>query len=258
MSKRPPAVTTAIDGGLATVRMGRDHGNAINDELLDGLIAAFEGAGRDTAVRGVLLAASGKIFCPGLDLIELRAFDRAELRRFMTKLSRCFQALFTFPKPVVAAISGHALAGGCVIALTTDWRVLRWGALLGLNEIRVGLPLPLDVALLLESSVLAPRLAEVALLGANYTDDAAVAAGLAHEVHEAEGFEAFCLSRLGEYASRNAAAFALTKRYLRSGVVERVEASRGAFVDEFVDVWFTEDSQRTIDRVLDDLESRKR
>lgn len=251
------AVTTTRDGALATVRMGRAHGNAINDELLDGLLGAFEEAGRDPSVRGVLLAASGKIFCPGLDLLELHTFDRPSLRRFMGKLTKCFLTLFNFPKPVVAAISGHALAGGCVIALTTDWRILRWGALVGLNEIRVGLPLPLDVALVLKDSVPPHRLSEVALLGANYTDEAAVAAGLVHEVHESVGFEDYCRSRLDEYASKNAAAFSLTKRYLRSAVSERVDASGGSFVDEFLDIWFTEDSQRTIATVVHELERGK-
>jgi enoyl-CoA hydratase len=251
------AVSVEREGGLATVRMSRAHGNAINGDLLDGLISTFDEAARDPGVRGVLLAATGKIFCPGLDLIELRGLDRPALRAFMEKLTRCFLTLYSFPKPVVAAISGHALAGGCVIALTTDWRVLRWGALVGLNEIRVGLPLPLDVALVLKDSLPPHRLTEVALLGANYTDDAAVAAGLVHEVHQAEGFEAYCLARLDEYASRNSAAFALTKRYLRLAVVERVGASGGAFVDEFLDIWFTEESQRTIAKVVDDLQSRK-
>jgi enoyl-CoA hydratase len=237
--------------------MTRAHGNAINDGLLDGLLAAFDDAARDPAVRGVLLAASGKIFCPGLDLIELRKLDRPALHRFMSKLTKCFLALYTFPKPVVAAISGHALAGGCVIALTSDWRVLRWGALVGLNEIRVGLPLPLDVALVLKDSVPPHRLSEVALLGANYTDDAALAAGIVHEVHEADGFEAYCLSRLDGFASKNSAAFALTKRYLRGAVAERVDAARGSFVDEFLDIWFTEESQRTIAMVVDELERRK-
>jgi enoyl-CoA hydratase len=255
--RNPAAVTTTRDGGLATVRMGRAHGNAINDDLLDGLLEAFGEAERDPSVRGVILAASGKVFCPGLDLLELRALDRPTLRRFMTKLSRCFLTLFTFPKPVVAAISGHALAGGCVLALATDWRVLRWGALVGLNEIRVGLPLPLDVALVLKDSVSPHRLAEVALLGANYTDEAAVQVGLVHEVQQAEGFDAYCRTRLEEFAAKNTAAFGLTKRYLRAAVAERVEASGGAFVEEFLDVWFTEDSQRMIGKVVEDLERRK-
>jgi enoyl-CoA hydratase len=252
-----PSVTASLDDGILTVRMGRPHGNAINAELLRGLIGAFEAAREEPAVRGVLFASSGKIFCPGLDLQELRDFDRGELGSFMELLSACVIALYSFPKPVVAAISGHALAGGCILALAADWRVLRWGALVGLAEIRVGLPLPLDVALVLREAVHPSRLAEVALLGSNFTDDAAVAAGLVHEVHEAEGFEAHCIARLREFASREPLAFARTKAYLRSQTVDRIRGLGGAHIEEFVDSWFSEGTQASIRRIVDELKSRR-
>lgn len=257
MPDRDSPIARTEDAGLLTLRMNRRHGNAINPELVEGMIDALTEARANPAVRGVLLASSGKIFCPGLDLLELRSYDRATLERFLGRLSDCWNALFTFPKPLVAAISGHALAGGCVLALTADRRVLRWGALVGLNEVRVGLPLPFDVALVLREAVHPRHLADVALLGSNFTDEAAVAAGLVHEVHEADGFEPYCLSRLEEYASRDARAFALTKGYLRSEVVERVRAARNAYIPDFLDTWFSASTQAAIQRVVEDLESRR-
>ncbi|MCY0726014.1 enoyl-CoA hydratase/isomerase family protein, partial [Klebsiella pneumoniae] len=82
------------------------------------------------------------------------------------------------PKPVVAAVGGHAVAGGCVLALTADWRVIKHGAVIGLAEVRVGVPFPFGVVTLLERSIAPARLAEVALFGRNYESEEAVATGL--------------------------------------------------------------------------------
>ena len=143
MSHEKQAVTVTVDEHLATVRLDREHGNAVNDDLLQGLMTAYNEAIADPEVRGVLLASAGKLFSPGLDLRDLLEFDRRQMHRFMSRFSACLIVMYTCPKPVVAALGGHALAGGCVLALTAEWRVLKEGALIGLNEVRVGVPLPL-------------------------------------------------------------------------------------------------------------------
>jgi Delta3-Delta2-enoyl-CoA isomerase len=239
-------VTLTVEGGLLIAQLARPHGNAINEELVEELIVACDRAEGDPAIRGVLLSASGKLFCPGLDLVELRRLDRPAMERFMGRFGECVLRLFALGKPMVAALHGHAVAGGCVLALTADWRVLRHGAMIGLNEIRVGVPLPYGVALILRESVAPARREEVALFGRNYVDDEAVATGLAHEVRDAEGFEEHCRARLGELADKDSRAFALTKRYLRAATIERVRAGGGRFAGEFLDAWFSPDTRARI------------
>ncbi len=251
-------MTSSVQGGLAIVRLDREHGNAIDDSLLGGLMDAFQRAEADPGVRGVLLAAAGKLFCPGLDLIELVGFDRRAMARFIERFAACMLSLYTFPKPMVAAVGGHALAGGCILALTADLRVVREGALIGLHEIRIGVPLPFGVALILRESVHSTRLHEVALLGRDYSDAEAVATGLAHEIHAAEGFEEHALARLAEFASRDPLAFATTKRYLRAAAVERIRAHDRLFLEEFLDCWFAEGTRRRIGEIVAGLEERRR
>ena len=250
------AVTFGVEGGLATVRMRREHGNAINGDLLDGLEVAFRWAADDPRVRGVLLAAGGKLFCPGLDLHDLAALDRPSMARFMARFSGTIFAMHTFPKPVVAAIGGHALAGGCLLTLTADWRVLRNGALVGLNEIKVGVPLPFAVTHLLRDSVHRPRLEEVALLGRNYSGREAVRTGLVHEILEDDRFEEHCLERLEEFASKDLSAFGHTKRYLRSATAELMRAEDGRHADEFLDCWFSPETRTRIEQIVADLGAR--
>ncbi|HKQ61568.1 MAG TPA: enoyl-CoA hydratase/isomerase family protein [Candidatus Polarisedimenticolaceae bacterium] len=250
-------VTLSVDEGLATLRLARAHGNAINGELVADLLDACERIEGDAAIRGVLLAAAGKLFCPGLDLQELSELGREALEAFIARFSACILRLVELPKPVVAAIGGHAVAGGCVLALTADWRVLRRGALIGLNEVQVGVPFPYGVAMLLRESVSAPRREEVALFGRNYRDEEALAAGLAHELHGEEGFERVARARLAELAAKEPRAFSITKRYLRSVLVERMRQHETRLREDFVTSWFAPETRGRVAAIVAELRSRK-
>ena len=242
-------------GGLAVVRLAREHANAINRQLVLDLTAAADELAADESIRGVLLTAAGKIFCPGLDLIELSEYPRDAMESFMAKFGDLILRLFVFPKPLIAGVSGHALAGGCVLAMTADWKILKAGSRIGLNEIRVGVALPFEVTQILRGSVPPGRLEEVALVGRNYTGADAVAAGLAHELHDALGFEAACLARLAEFASKDPFAYFRTKHYLRAELVERAAADRAAHRREFIDSWFSEGTKRRVAEIVAGLKA---
>ena len=255
MKTRRSAVTVSAENGLATFRLSREHGNAIDLDLVEALIDACRRTSSDSSIRGVLLASSGSLFCPGFDLQVLVDCGREEMDRFMRGFHECLLALYSFPAPVVAALSGHAVAGGCILALTADWRVLRRDAMIGLNEVRVGVPLPYGVAHVLRDSVHRPRLEEVALLGRNYTNEEALATGLVHEVHEEAGFEDHARARLEEFASKDPGAFAATKRYLRSFTLERIRSEEAAHRAEFLDRWFSSATRRRIEAIVEGLRS---
>lgn len=250
------AIGITIDEGLATLRLSREHGNAINEELVESMIGACRRLNADDEVRGVLLAAEGKLFSPGLDLQELGEYDRPRMTRFLDRFNACILMLYTLHKPVVAAMHGHAVAGGCVLALTADWRVLREGALVGLNEVRIGVPFPFGVAMILRESVPRARLGEVAMFGRNYEGQEAVDSGLVHELHWEKGFEAHCRSRLAELADRDPRAFAITKRYLRSSTVERIRANDPKFTADFLDAWFSPSTGERLRKIVEDLKKR--
>jgi enoyl-CoA hydratase len=238
--------------------MARAHGNAINGALADDLTAACRRAGEDPTIRGVMLTGAGKLFCPGLDVQELIELDRPAMEDFLGRLNTCVLTLYTFPKPMVARLHGHTIAGGCVVALTADWRVLCDGALVGLNEVRVGVPFPYGVSMILRESAPSPKVEEVALFGRNYRGEDAVAAGLAHEIHPAEGFDDHCRARLEELAQRDARAFSISKRYLRSPVVERIRAHERELMHEFLDSWFSPATQARLAGMVEELRDRPR
>lgn len=234
-------------GRIAVLRLDKARGNAIDEPLVEDLLEACRQLGTDGDVRGVLLAsAHPKLFCPGLDLVTLVGYDRPAMERFMSRFGEAMIGLYGLRKPVVAAVSGHAVAGGCILALTADYRVLRrGGAQIGLNEVKVGVPLPWAVAVLLRVSVGPGSFSRVALLGRNFADEEAVKAGLADELAEAEGFEAACLARLEEFAEKDALALGTTKAYLRAGAIREMQSDRD-HGREFLDSWFSQPTQERI------------
>jgi enoyl-CoA hydratase len=244
-------------GRLAVLRMDKARGNAIDEPLVEALARTAAELARDEGVRGVLLAsAHPKLFCPGLDLVALGGYDRASMERFMAAFAVAVWALYGLPKPVVAAVGGAAVAGGCILALTADHRVLRRGAPIGLNEVKIGVPLPWSVTRLLRATVPPPALSRIALLGRNFADAEAVGLGLADEVADVEGFEAACLARLEEFADKDPRALATTKAWLREGVLAEMMAHEEERVGAFLDGWFSDGTQERIRATVASLQSK--
>src|SRR6516225_889809 len=127
--------------GVLTLRLAHGKASALDVELLDALLHELDGVGED--VCALILTGTGSIFSAGVDLFRLTREGADYARRFLPLLSRFVRTLFTFPRPVVAAVNGHAIAGGCVIVLACDVRLMAEGAgRIGVPELLVGVPFP--------------------------------------------------------------------------------------------------------------------
>jgi enoyl-CoA hydratase/carnithine racemase len=245
--------------GQLMLTLDKARGNAMNPALIEELLDAAREAAEAESVRGVLLAsARPKLFCPGLDLVELFELERPAMRAFMLRFAEAMWTLFALPKPVVAAVSGHAIAGGCILALTADWRVLAPGAQIGLNEVKIGVPLPWSVALLLRYTAAPTACSEVALLGRNFEGDAALRAGLADELAAPEDFRDACLRRLAEFTEKDLHAFARTKAYLRGDTVAAMKAREAELLGEWLDGWFAPGTRERIRGIVEGLARKVR
>jgi len=246
-------------GRIRILRLDKARGNAIDETLAEDLVRVAGELAADENVRGVLLAsAHATLFCPGLDLVSLVEYDRASMERFIGKFVEALWSLYGLRKPVVAAVAGHAVAGGCVLALTADQRLLRRGGVqMGMAEVGLGVPLPWSVAVLLRASLAPGSVPRVALLGRNFSDQEAVAVGLADELHEAEGFEETCLERLSCFAEKDSEALGRTKSYLRASALAEMKAQEKDHVHEFLDGWFSEPTRERLRRTVAALTSRR-
>jgi 3,2-trans-enoyl-CoA isomerase len=127
--------------GYTIIKMDRGKVNAINAEMLSELREVFHNLEEDDAVRGVILTGKPHFFSAGLDLIELIEYDQKQISDFFEALGALYTQLVRFPKPFISAITGHAPAGGCVLALTSDNRYMAEGEKyrIGLNEVAVNI-----------------------------------------------------------------------------------------------------------------------
>ena len=201
--------------------------NAMDAALLEKLANLFEGLAADRAVRAAVIAADGPAFSAGLDLKTTPGLDRLGQRRLVDALNDCFGTLYGWPKPLVAAVNGHAIAGGLILALCADWRIVADVPLqISLAEVRVGVTYPV-APLAIARRELAPSAARrLILLGE--TVDAAMAEALAivDERVPAEVLLARAIAQAERHATLPPQAFATTKRELRAAELERIDAAR--------------------------------
>lgn len=217
-------------------------------------IAFLERIRRDVeATRGepFLLTGDGDVFCAGLNLKELSTLEGAGMRRLLVALDAVVEALFHHPAPTVAWVNGHAIAGGCVLAMCCDLAVASADPRIriGLNETAIGLPFPPRVTGLARHR-LAPGALEAALLGAALHAPAeARALGLVDLV--ADDAERVAEERLARLAAHPRAAYAANKRQLRAGAL--TDASTDRVFEEILPLW---DSDATRSRAVAALKGR--
>ncbi|MCK4632690.1 MAG: enoyl-CoA hydratase/isomerase family protein, partial [candidate division Zixibacteria bacterium] len=107
-------------GEIAIVTISRGKVNAFNGEVVDELRAAFEQLEKDSATKAVILSGSGKFFSYGFDVPEFCDYSREQFEKFLVNFTEFCAYLFPYPKPIIAAINGHATAGGCILAMLCD------------------------------------------------------------------------------------------------------------------------------------------
>jgi enoyl-CoA hydratase/carnithine racemase len=226
-------------GNVALLRLKNGVTNAINPDLLEDLSEALPRIERE--YRGMILAGGDKFFCMGFDLPALIHFSRSEMSNFFYKFNGFVLSLFTLPLPTCCAICGHATAGGGILALVGDYRFAAAGKkLMGLNEIKLGVPAPYLADLILRQLV-GDRAATEMLYGGEYmTTSEAGAIGLVDEVLPQEDVEASAVEKISRLASFSPAAFSANKANRIEMITTRYEANHKSKNELFLDCWFSE------------------
>jgi enoyl-CoA hydratase len=167
--------------GILTLRLAHGKASALDVELLDALLHELNSVTDD--VHAVILTGTGSIFSAGVDLFRLTREGADYVRHFLPRLSRSLRALFTFPKPVIAAVNGHAIAGGCVIALACDIRLMAEGpGTIGVPELLVGVPFPTVPLEIVRFAVPRQKLQSLIYTGRTLSAPEALAAGIVDEL----------------------------------------------------------------------------
>jgi enoyl-CoA hydratase len=235
--------------GIVTLRLAHGKASALDTELLEALVAALDETERSGA-RAVVLTGTGSIFSAGVDLFRLTNEGAPYVERFYPLLISAIRRLFGFPRPVVAAINGHAIAGGCILAAACDYRIMAAGkGRIGVPELTVGLPIPPLALEVLRFAAPPQHLQQIAYLGQPLPPDEALAKGLLDEVVEPDALTTRAHEIAAKLASIDPASFRLTKAQLRNDSIERAE--RLAWIDkEGLAIWCAPESHAHIREYL--------
>lgn len=207
---------------IAILRMAHGKANTLDVEFCNALTAAFEEQ-RTNAVRAVVVTGTGNIFSAGVDLLRISAEGQDYVRQFLPALHRMLDAAFNLPKPMVAAVNGHAIAGGCVLACCADVRIAaRGGGRMGITELLVGVPFPAMAFEVMRFAASPQYLAEMAFSGATYLSDDARMRGLVDDVVEPVELMNRAMAAAKALAGLSPAAFAVTKQQLRQPVADHM------------------------------------
>jgi enoyl-CoA hydratase len=234
-----------VTDGVTIVRFDQPPVNALDLELLEVIIASMRTVGGPVVITG-----AGRCFSAGVDLRALVDGGTEYAERFVIALSEAFLAIFDHPAPVVAAINGHAIAGGCVLAMCADVRLMSGGTI-GLSELSVGVPFPV-AALEICRFAMGASATRAALQAKTIDADTALARGWVDEVIPNDELlsRAIATAReLGQYAP---GPYAATKRQLHQPVRAAIDA--GTEVDAKVRAsWITEQTRSRISAFVEAL-----
>ena len=244
-------IVTTDHGPIREIRLNRPPVNALTTELLSGLRQALEQASRDGA-RAVVLSGSPGFFSAGLDIRLLVGIDHAGITELWHELYALMKALASSPIPIAAAITGHAPAGGTVLAIYCDWRVAPIGDFkLGLTETQVGIPLPPVILATLQRQV-GPRVAErLGVGGVIVSSDEALRLGLVDEVVTPDQVVPQAITWCKALLAVPPEAMLLTRRRARADLIALFEQGPEEELRTVTDAWWTPEAQTTLRSIAD-------
>jgi len=243
-------VQVSIEKQIAEVRLERGKVNALDEEMVDELAACFRRLAGDAEVRSIVLTGTGKFFSFGFDIPRFLGHSREAFLAYLRRFAALYRDLFSHPKPVVAALNGHAVAGGCMLALACDARILAAGkAKVGLNEIGFGSSLFAGSVEMLRYLVGERNAERVALSGDLYGPEESLALGLVDRVVPETDLLAAARELAHARGAKDPAAFRSVKALLRGPVLEEMARREEASLREFVEIWYSERTWQRLQKI---------
>lgn len=224
------------DDGITQMRMSHGKVNAMDIEFCRELVAALRRLAEDRS-QAVLIAGSERVFSAGVDLKRWLKEGPDYVEPFLEALEDSMLAMFQFPKPMVAIVQGHAIAGGCMLACACDYRLIAPSARIGIPELRIGVPLPMTAVEIVRSVAMPQAFQRIVNVGSTFVGQGAVDVGLADEVAPVESLTARARQIAQEFQTVPLATFQLTKRQVRAPALRRMAQNRAQFFQDYLEIW---------------------
>lgn len=246
-------VLFSVDQSIARITLNRpDKRNALNDELVSEFKDALRSAGQNETVRVVLVTGAGKDFCSGADLASLQRISQAGVEGSLASarvMGELFVEMRRYPRPIIAAVRGRALAGGCGLATACDIILAAESAQFGYPEVNIGF-IPAMVMAILRRSVSEKRAFELITRGEIISAKFALEAGMINRVFADDQFESSVEGYVAQMAAKSASAVSLAKNllYHMDGMTFETAIEAGIQLNAITRM--TEDCKRGVERFL--------
>ncbi|PST84735.1 enoyl-CoA hydratase/isomerase family protein [Pedobacter yulinensis] len=240
---------------LATITLNRPKSNALNREMIGELNDMFVNIAADDQIAGLVVTGKEPFFSAGLDLVELYGYNEAETESFWRQFLEFVQTMVSFPKPFVAAVSGHSPAGGCIIALAADYRVMAEGKyIIGLNEVPVGIIVPESIFELYAFWLGKAAAARSLLEGRLFQPAEALAAGLVDEVVNPAGLLTAAERKITKYMQLERNTWQQSKLNIRRSLIAASGANQDEMLDKMLQQWWSPATRHILETILKNLQ----
>lgn len=226
---------------IAIIRLNNGITNPVDIELVEELNAALKTV--ESNYKGLVFAGGDKFFSMGFNLPKLLTYDKNNFETFFNKFNNFVLNLYSMSIPTCAAVKGHAVAGGCILAIACDFIIAASNKKIGLNEIKLGVPVPYLADLILRK-IVSDKVANNMLYTGNFlTTDEAATFGLISVIAEPEMVEEIAVNKIKEISNLPRNAFSAIKQSRVRSIIESYKQDEEKFKSIFINCWFDENTK---------------
>ncbi len=234
-------IQTDIRDKIAICSLNRGVTNALNRNIIQVIHDELDKFGKMQDIHGVILTSSNsKFYSIGLDIPELFPLSIEEFTDFFQNFSQLCVKILSFPKPVITTIPGHAIAGGCILALACDYRYAKEGNLkMGLNEIKLGVPVPYIAECILKDLIGINTTRNVCETGEFFKPKELLTMGLIDEIVPENNLNDHAIAKINQISNHPLGAYTKIKEIRNEQILERFEKNYQKTTEEFVELWYS-------------------
>ena len=243
-------VLSSTEDDIATVTLQRGKVNALNEPMVEEIGDLFRTLETDTGVKSIIFTGTGKFFSFGFDVPQFLPYSKEDFVTYLEKFTNLYTYLFQFPKPVIAALNGHTIAGGCMLATACDVRIMASGkGKIALNEITFGAPVFAGSAEMLRFCVGSRNAQSILYSGAMYSAEEACGLGLVDQVSSEDTLLADARKVAQELGEKDSSAFTSIKNLLRKSLAEAMIKHEKDYILKFADIWYSETTWEKLKKI---------